>query len=99
LRTAPYAISFLHVGAATFYDVGTVYTDFDDAQLYQTVGLGLRALMPQFNRVVYRFDVGVPVDGSGFVVRIGAETGQAVPITRSEDQLYEFSVGGLSNQP
>ncbi len=99
LRTAPYAISFLHVGAATFYDVGTVYTDFDDAQLYQTVGLGLRALMPQFNRVVYRFDVGVPVDGSGFVVRIGAETGQAVPVTRSEDQLYEFSVGGLSNQP
>ena len=99
LRTAPVAVSFLHAGLATFYDVGTVYDDFDDAQLFQAVGLGLRALIPQFNSVTYRVDLGVPVDGSGLSVSFSVETGQAVPLTRREDRNYEFSVGGLSNQP
>jgi len=63
------------------------------------VGLGARVLFPQFNREVFRVDLGVPVDGSGFTVNFTAGSSQAVPLTPEEDRLYDSFTGGFANQP
>ncbi len=99
-RTPPWVVSFLHLGAVAFFDIGTVYDDINDAPLLHAAGLGLRMVVPQASSFAYRLDLGVPTDGSdGFFVKLGFETNQAVPVTPKEDRLYEFSVGGLANQP
>ncbi len=66
---------------------------------HQTVGVGLRAFMPQLNRSPFRLDLGLPVDGSGFGLTLSGGGEQAVPITAREDSQFDFSVGGVSNQP
>jgi len=54
--------------------------------------------MPQFSRFAYRLDAGFPLEG-GFMVRLSAGNNQSVPLTESEDELYEHIVGGLGAQP
>lgn len=98
-RTAPWVVSFLHLGAVAFFDAGSVYRRADDFAVHSAAGLGLRMVVPQASSFAYRLDFGVPTDGSGFAVRVGFETSQAVPLTPREDALSEFSVGGLYNQP
>ncbi|MEZ4435045.1 MAG: hypothetical protein R3F65_21780 [bacterium] len=98
-RTAPWVISFLHLGAVAFFDAGSIYTTRDDFALRTAAGLGLRMVVPQASSFAYRLDLGVPTDGTGFAIRFGFETAQAVPLTPREDILSEFSVGGLYNQP
>ncbi len=99
-RTPPWVLSFLHFGAVAFFDAGALYDDLGDAYLHHSAGLGLRMVVPQASGFAYRLDFGVPTDGSrGFTVQFGFETSQAVPVTPKEDLLYDFSVGGLSNQP
>ena len=63
------------------------------------MGVGLRGLLPQFNREVFRLDLGVPIDGSGFSVTLSGGTGQAVPLTNREDLQFDSTVGNLYNQP
>ena len=82
-----------------FYDAGSVYRDVQTAKVHQAVGIGARWLVPQFNRVVYRLDVGVPLEGSGLVLNLSGGSNQATPMTEFEDDLYEVDVGGLSVQP
>lgn len=60
-RTTPVEILRSQVGAAFFYDVGDAFDGADDLRLKQSVGLGLRALIPQANRIVFRADYGLPV--------------------------------------
>jgi hypothetical protein len=110
-RSKPLVYSFLHTGGAVFYDVGDVYRVAEERNpeipeqvlnLKHDVGVGLRVMFPQFNRVAFRFDVAVPVDGTGVMFNLSqftTEGGQAVPVTRREDAFYESSVGGLLNQP
>lgn len=96
-RSKPVALSFLHLGGLLFYDFGAVYEGDRPRRLFQSVGVGLRAMLPQFNRFVVRFDLGYAIDerrlGSGL------QSGQMVPTTVREDVLYEHAVGGLFNQP
>ena len=60
LRTAPVEILSSQLGAAFFWDVGDAFgsTPID---LKHSAGVGLRALFPQLDRYVLRFDVGFPV--------------------------------------
>lgn len=101
-RSAPVVWSYFHGGLVAFYDVGDVYAgrERDPFVLKQTVGLGVRGLLPQFNREVFRLDLGVPVDGTtGFMLRLSGGTGQSVPLTAREDAQFDASVGGLALQP
>jgi hypothetical protein len=99
-RTPPWARSWLHLGGAAFYDAGEIYTATSTFKLRQAVGLGVRLLFPQFNREVYRFDFGVPVDGSaGVMLRFTAGSQQAVPLTPEEDRGFGSFVGGFENEP
>ncbi|MCA9527020.1 MAG: BamA/TamA family outer membrane protein [Myxococcales bacterium] len=98
-RTPPLVWHYLHLGAVAFYDAGDVYGEDDAFALRQSVGVGLRGLLPQFNREVFRLDLGVPIDGSGFSVTLSGGTGQAVPLTNREDLQFDSTVGNLYNQP
>ena len=102
-RTPPFVWHYLHVGLAGFYDAGDVYNDDDPFTWHHAVGVGLRTLFPQFNREVFRLDLGFPLDDAGFTLMgtftISGGTGQAVPLTSGEDLQYENLVGNLDNQP
>ncbi|MFN3200320.1 MAG: BamA/TamA family outer membrane protein [Bradymonadia bacterium] len=85
LRTRPWVLASVHLGGVLFWDAGDVYAGGEDFTLRQTVGAGVRVLMPQFNQDPFRLDFGVPVDGSGFMVLLSSGSSQAVPLTRRED--------------
>lgn len=61
LRTSSFDLLSAQVGAAAFYDVGDAKDDVHDFQLKQGVGLGLRVLFPEFDRIVLRADWGFPL--------------------------------------
>ncbi|WP_171817903.1 BamA/TamA family outer membrane protein [Pyxidicoccus fallax] len=60
-RTPPLIIRTLHVGGVLFYDAGSAYVRRPD--LVQSVGVGLRLLVPQFNIIPFRLDFGYVLDG------------------------------------
>ncbi|MBX3127439.1 MAG: BamA/TamA family outer membrane protein [Polyangiaceae bacterium] len=64
-RSAPVSLLSTLFGGAVFYDVGDVFDGASDLRLKQSVGLGLRVLFPQANRIVMRLDYGVPVTARG----------------------------------
>ena len=106
-RTPPFVWASFHTGLVAFYDAGAVYggaelsPDFGTPKAFtlkQSVGLGLRLLVPQFNRTVTRLDLGIPVDGSGFMLTISGGSSQAVPIADWEDALLDHNIGGLAYQ-
>ena len=49
------------VGLAAFADVGAAADSFEAMQARPSVGLGLRTLIPQANRFVFRIDWGLPL--------------------------------------
>lgn len=101
LRSAPFVWHYFHGGAVLFYDAGEVYGGQNNEAfvLKQAVGVGVRGLLPQFNREVFRLDLGFPVDGSGFMLLLSGGTGQSVPLTAREDVQFDASIGGLAYQP
>ena len=66
IRSIPKPLWFLRVGAVIFYDAGAVpdtWKTFSVAEHYHhDIGLGFRALIPQSNREVFRFDLAFPLD-------------------------------------
>jgi hypothetical protein len=66
VRSIPAPLWFFRVGAVLFYDAGAVpdtWKTFSVAQhLHHDVGLGFRALIPQSNRELFRFDLAFPLD-------------------------------------
>jgi hypothetical protein len=66
IRSIPTPLWFFRVGGVIFYDVGAVpdtWKTFSAAQhLHHDVGLGFRALIPQSNRELFRFDLAFPLD-------------------------------------
>lgn len=60
-RSRPVSVLRTLFGAAAFYDVGDAFDGFEQMALKQSVGVGLRALFPQANRIVLRADWGVPI--------------------------------------
>jgi len=67
-RTRPVEILSCQVGAVLFYDVGDAMSGFQNLRVKQSLGGGLRVLLPQFNRAVFRADIGFPMDRGPFTV-------------------------------
>lgn len=84
-RTHPINWRSAHIGFVAFYDAGTVYTRLHEARMSYSVGTGLRILFPQFDRYVFRVDLGVPLSTPGFQVLAGFGSNQALPLTAAED--------------
>jgi hypothetical protein len=61
LRTTPVPWWVLRAGAVAFYEVGGAASSLGDLALYNDVGVGLRLLVPQLNRDVFRVDVAFPL--------------------------------------
>jgi len=86
-RTPPAIVGSIHFGGVLFYDAGGVGDlTTDDFAMHHAVGVGLRVMVPQFNRFVFRFDVGFPLDTDEVTVLLNIGTNQAVPLTALEDQ-------------
>lgn len=60
-RSRSVTILKCQLGGVVFYDVGDAADGFDAIEAKQSVGAGLRLLIPQLNRVVFRFDVAAPL--------------------------------------
>ncbi|MCA9520650.1 MAG: hypothetical protein KC609_06750 [Myxococcales bacterium] len=64
-RSRSVSLFTLQLGFAAFYDVGDVFDDYHKMRIKQGIGLGLRMVVPQWDRAVVRIDWGFPVAGSG----------------------------------
>jgi hypothetical protein len=78
VRTLPYPIWVLRLGAVAFYDLGSAADLFKDMVLHQDAGLGLRILIPQTSAQLLKFDFAVPFDGASrgtvrFMAGFGSE--------------------------
>jgi hypothetical protein len=81
-RTKPLSILTTLVGGAVFWDMGHVAPDIQSLEMKHGVGAGLRILIPQLDRQVFRLDLGFPLPGSvqqftffaGFYQAFGAPT-------------------------
>jgi len=62
VRSASWPVWISRVGGVLFYDAGDAFDDTSRAQVRQSIGLGLRILLMQFNRQVIRIDYGFPLD-------------------------------------
>jgi hypothetical protein len=66
-RTRPVDLFTFHLAGVLFYDVGDAFTPLPTGGPWagfvplQSAGFGLRGMLPQIDRVVYRFDVGFPL--------------------------------------
>ncbi|MEB2311469.1 MAG: BamA/TamA family outer membrane protein [Sorangiineae bacterium] len=81
-RSLPVSILSAEVGGALFYDVGDAFDGFEALRPKQDVGVGLRVLFPQVDRIVLRADWGFPLT-PGFDPLPGAlfvTFGQAFPM-------------------
>lgn len=61
LRTSAINILSARVGAVAFYDVGGTGPYVSEILLHQSVGAGVRILLPQLNREVFRLDWAAPL--------------------------------------
>lgn len=61
LRTSAINILSARVGGVAFYDVGGTGEAVRDIALHQSLGAGLRILLPQLNRQVFRLDWAAPL--------------------------------------
>lgn len=65
-RTTSVEILKCAFGAVAFYDVGDAADGFDNLHAKQSLGFGIRALFPQVNRAVFRFDLAFPLKRGPF---------------------------------
>lgn len=90
LRSTALNLWTIHIGGVLFYDAGDAPTGlqsydqsgvFQPGGYHQDAGLGLRILLPQFNRDVIRLDLAFPFERdaatSGYTPRFSASFGQA----------------------
>ncbi|HEY4241704.1 MAG TPA: hypothetical protein VGM88_17905 [Kofleriaceae bacterium] len=63
-RTPPRGLWVFRVGGVLFYDVGGAADSLGELALHHDIGLGVRALVPQTSRAVFRFDLAFPLDGA-----------------------------------
>lgn len=64
-RTRGLSLWTLHFGLAAFWDMGDAFDDYRKLRIKHGVGIGLRVLIPQWDRAVLRVDWGFPVYGGG----------------------------------
>lgn len=79
-RTTPLDLWIFHIGGAIFYDAGSAFDEWSNANATHALGIGLRFLAPQVSSVLFRFDLAFPIYGKGkdyHVVVPSFGTGQA----------------------
>lgn len=65
LRSIPFPFWIVRLGGTLFYDLGGAFNTFgNDFALHHDVGFGLRMLVPQTARDLFRFDFAFPLDGA-----------------------------------
>ena len=64
LRSLPFPFWVLRIGGVAFYDLGGAADTFKQFSLHHDVGVGLRMLVPQTARDLFRFDLAIPLDGA-----------------------------------
>ena len=62
LRTKPLQLWTLLFGLSGFYDAGDVWDKWQDIRPKHAMGLGIRGLLPQFQRIVGRLELAFPLD-------------------------------------
>jgi hypothetical protein len=62
LRSRPIDILSCAIAAVGFFDAGTAWDDEHNFTLHEALGFGVRALFPWLDRVVFRADLGFPLD-------------------------------------
>lgn len=79
-RTRPFELRTMFVGMVLFYDVGSAFTS--KVELTHTIGIGLRILVPQWNFVPVRIDLGFVIgnNGNSPVDRFSASYGQVTDL-------------------
>jgi len=60
-RSRPFRLRSLHVGGAVFWDSGDAADGLGALRIKHAAGVGLRVLVPNLNRIVFRADLGVPL--------------------------------------
>jgi outer membrane protein assembly factor BamA len=65
VRTLPVSVWVLRAGGVLFWDSGGAANSLTEMQIHNDVGVGVRGLVPQLSRFVYRFDLAFPLDGIG----------------------------------
>lgn len=60
-RTRAFEVLKVMFGGVLFYDIADAFDGWSNLHPRHTVGVGLRALFPQFDRIVFRADLGVPI--------------------------------------
>jgi hypothetical protein len=92
-RTRPWLLQSIHFGLVAFYDGGSVYKGLENLQAHHAVGAGVRVLFPQFNRYVFRLDVGQPIGEPGLSVLLTYGSDQVVALTPGEDAVAQTGLG------
>lgn len=90
LRTRPVEIWSCQLAGVTFFDAGDAFDDYDELRPKQSAGFGIRALFPQFNRIVTRVDWEFPLTrgyrGPGAIPGIIVlSAGQAFPMLPADE--------------
>jgi len=82
-RTRPVVFHTFHAGLVLFYDAGSAYgpkslPPYDSPSLTHTIGIGIRAMFPQFNKLPIRIDIGYTLNGQrpSFIGSTSASYGQ-----------------------
>ncbi|WP_156865040.1 hypothetical protein [Pajaroellobacter abortibovis] len=61
-RSWPIQAFSCQFGGVLFYDMAGAFDTFSKTRLYRSFGFGLRALLPQISRLVFRIDMGFPLN-------------------------------------
>ncbi|HLK37051.1 MAG TPA: hypothetical protein VKU41_09905 [Polyangiaceae bacterium] len=62
LRSRPWEILSCQLAGTLFYDAGDAFYGLGQFQAFQSIGVGFRALFPQLDRIVFRADLGFPIE-------------------------------------
>lgn len=92
-RSLPVVWQSVHLGLVAFYDVGALHEALTDLTPRHSMGVGVRVLFPQFNRLAYRVDVGVPLGAPGFAVLLSLGDTQAFSVGVPATGRLDFSGG------
>jgi hypothetical protein len=83
-RTPPVEVLSAQWGGVLFYDAGDAFDGWRQLRPKQAAGVGVRALFPQLDRIVFRVDWGFPLgqERGAWPGAMFASFGQAVPLRR-----------------
>jgi hypothetical protein len=64
-RSRPLQLWNIQLGGAVFYDSGGVFDGFERRTMHHSAGMGFRVLSPNLDRIVFRGDLGFPIEPRG----------------------------------